>query len=191
MAGRRAPAPSLPQETKVVVPKLNKDPTWSLKPWPVTVTVQGRDFTIAAMPASDWLAVLMAQDLSADDILQELLPDLEEYIYEAELSLDEVYEVCLDVIATVTARPWWVALRLVAVARDNWHVICDDMLLYDADRLPLSAWLDVLLLVVLKRMENSKTTMFLLQLETPPPEVEEEAEEIEMSMAEFHAIGAD
>ena len=61
MAGRRSSAPRAPspESTRATIPKLNKDPIWSLKPWPVVVEMHGVTLEIPALPAVDWLVVLM------------------------------------------------------------------------------------------------------------------------------------
>lgn len=191
MVARRASAPSSsPSIPRVVIPKTNKDPIWSLKPWPVVVTLKGRDVEIPALPAVDWLVVLMQPTLDLDQFIEELLPEAEDLLYEG-LDLEDLYQICLDAIAMVSARPWWVSMRLIGVARDNWEVLGPEMLKVDATRLPLSAWLDILLVTVLHSMDPKETTMFTMKLEQPPPEVltETEPEELEMSASSFLALG--
>jgi len=156
-----------------------------LKPWPVVVEMHGLSLEIPALPAVDWLAVLMQTDLSLDDFIDELMPDIEEKLYETDLDLEELYEVCLEVISVASARPWWVTLRLITIAKDHWHILSGEMLKVDATRMSLYGWLDVLLLVILNSMEPKDTTMFSMRLETPPSDVEAKPEEMEMSAGAF------
>ena len=185
MAVRRPSAASSQETPRVIVPKLNRDPIWSLKPWPVSIEMHGLHVEIPALPAVDWLVVLMQEELSLDDFIEELIPTAEDALYEAGLDLEELYQVCLEVITTASARPWWVALRLITVAKDNWHVLCGEMLRVDATQMSLSGWLDVLLLTILNAMDPKDTTMFSMKLEAVPENVEVKPEEVEMSANAF------
>lgn len=185
MAGRRPSAPSRPEIPHVTVPKLNKDPIWSLKPWPVVIEMHGVTLEIPALPAVDWLVVLMQSELTLDDFIDELIPNAEDMLFRDELDLEELYEVCLEIISAASARPWWVALRLIGVARDSWNVLSGEMLRVDATRMSLSGWLDVLLLTILGNMDPKDTTMFSMRLEAPPADVDIKPEELEMAAGDF------
>lgn len=186
MAGRRSSAPSpSTSDTRVNIPKLNKDPIWSLKPWPVVIEVHGQRLEIPALPAVDWLVVLMQDDLNLDDFIDELLPEAENMLDVSELDLEELYKICLEVITAASGRSWWIALRLIGVAKDSWHILSGEMLKVDATRMSLSGWLDVLLLAILNNMDPKDTTMFSMRLEAPPPEADVQPEEMEMAASDF------
>ena len=194
MAGRRS-APSVEQAPRVQIPKLITDPVWSLRPWPVQVTIGPLQVQIPALPAADWLAVLMANEIDPEDIFPGLLEpeDMEAFedaLYAGEFGLDEYNRTFFEVIETVAARPWWVTLRLIGVVRDEWAVIGADLLAkVDASALSLSGWLDVALASIMAHIEPESATMFTLQLEMPPPrEVAKVQQELEMSPAEFMAL---
>lgn len=192
MAG---PQPSA-DSGRVNVPKLNRDPVSSLRPCSVTVTIGSDEVEIPALPAADWLSVLMVEGVELDDVFPGLLSDedtelVEEAILDGVLEMQEFRDLILGVIETASARHWWVALRLIEVARTSWDLIGGELVLrgVDAESLSLSAWLDVLLLTVLRNMEPKDTQMFTMRLETPPPEAKAGAEqEMEMSQDAFMAI---
>ena len=101
-------------------------------------------------------------------------------------------ELVLNIIAEVSGRPWWVALRLVNGARNGWSVVGADMLLrgVDATRLSFSGWLDVALLTMIKNIDQKKLTMFNLELEQPPPGEGSDAEsEPTMTASAFMSMG--
>lgn len=169
---------------------------WSLRPWPVTVTFGGELFEIPALPAVDWLAVLMNPETDLLDIFPGLLEEGDQDRC-MDVILDGGYEnleqLILDVVATVSGRPWWVALRLIEVARTSWHTMGAEMLYrgVDASRLSLSGWLDVLLLLVMRNIEPKDATMFALKLEQVPEiagEQAQEAAEPTMSRSDFMAM---
>ena len=181
-----------PDSGRITVPKLTGDPVWALKPWPVVIQAGGREFEIPALPAADWLAILMTDPFDPDDLILSLVTNGKDLLFLDTVSADDLEHVCLDVITTASARPWWVALRLVAMARSNWSVLGAELILKGVNptQLSLAAWLDALLLVALKNMDPKDVTMFTLRLEEPPPEEMESAvEEMEMSADSFLSLG--
>ena len=174
---------------KVVVPKLNQDPIWSLRPWPVTVTFMGHEFEIPALSAADWLVYLMQPVPDLDGLISDLLPGAEDLLYDLELDPDKLYETCLELIALVSARPWWVALRQVSVAMDSWHILGAELALkhIDPERISLALWLDTLLIVTIRAMDPKDVTMFVMKLEAIPVEAlgSTPAQEMEMSRGDF------
>jgi len=193
VAGRRPSALnrsplSSAENTQVVVPKLNKDPIWSLQPWPVTVTFAGKEFEIPALSAADWLAYLLQPVPDLDGLINDLLPGAEDLLYELELNPDRLYEACLELVAMVSARPWWVALRQISVAADSWSILGAELALkhIDASRMSLALWLDALLIVTLQSMDPKDTTMFVMKLEAAPAGVsQDKPQEMEMSRDAF------
>lgn len=187
--------PSSAPSTQVNVPKLNRDPIQSLCPFSIIVNVQGWMVEIPALPAVDWLTVLMVEDLDLDNIFPGLLnPEdegvVDELIMSGELDVDEFQDILLSIVETASARNWWVALRLIEMARTSWDVLGGEMALrgVDATRISLAAWLDVVLLIALRNTEPEKARMFCARLEAPPPQIEAEDPEPEMSVSQFMAM---
>lgn len=181
---------------RVAVPKLNRDPISSLRPWPVTVTLGGRDWDIPAMPAADWLVILMTDELDPDDVFPGLLSsedaaDVEDFLSSGVITLEQMYDIVRDIVATATARQWWVGLRLILLARDSWNNIGAQLILkqVDASKVSLSAWLDTVLLTLLNSMDPKDVAMFTMQLEAPPEGEELPAEDMEMSAGAFLSMG--
>ena len=194
MAGRRS-VPSSPEAAtpQVVIPNTVTDPVWSLRPWPVTVRVVGTMYEIPAAPAVDWLAILMTETPELDDIFPGFLSEEEqEEITDAlfEGYLEETTDVVLEVISAVSGRPWWIAMRLIEVARNSWQVLGAEMILkgIDAEKLSLSAWLDVLLLTIMRNIDPKDAAMFTMRLEEVPKDIEVEQKEPEMSASAFMSM---
>lgn len=204
MVGRR-PSVRLPSSTALPedltaqqarpapTPNLNTDPVWSVRPWPAVVRLGGEELEVAAMPAADWLAYLMQPMPDVDGLVLDLLGDGEALLYDEKVTVEELYETVLDLISTVCARPWWVALRQINVARTSWHVLGPKLLeRVDFERVSIAAFLDVLLVVTLESMEPKDTAMFVLRLEAPPPEVAKDTvapiDSMEMDRAAFLSL---
>lgn len=192
MAGRRSSVPSPSADSgRVAVPKLNKDPIQSLRSWPTVVTVHGQECDIPAMSAADWLTLLMKENLDPVDVFIELLPEQESLLFDGSITVEELYDLVLDVISLVSGRHWWVAMRLIGVARDSWDILGARMTLrhLDPTQLSLAAWLDALLLVTLAEMDPKDVTIFTMRLEAVPETEDAPAEELEMSADAFLAMG--
>lgn len=184
--------PSAPDTSgsRFTVPKLNKDPVQSLWPLPVELTVAGQEFQIPALPAAEWLTILMVEDLDLSDVFPGMVKGaegIEDLILAGRLGLDELEEIVLSIVEVASARPWWVTLRLVGVAQASWDLIGAELLLrgVDAARVSLSAWLDMVLLVTLRSMDPKEVQMFTMKLESPPPSVKVDEADMEMSAAQF------
>jgi hypothetical protein len=187
-----APRSVSPDSGRVTVPKLNRDPIQSLQPWPVTIWFHRREFVVPALSAAEWLAVLMTPEFQLDDVFPGLLPHdqeelVEELILDGQLANEDFRAIGLGTIETASAREWWVALRLVEMARSSWDVLGAELALrgIDASRISLASWLDVLLLTALRNMDPKDTQMFTLRLEAPPAEADVEPQELEMSRDAF------
>jgi hypothetical protein len=136
------------------------------------VLLGGQEFTVAALGAADWLAYLMQPVPDLDGLILDLLSEADELLYAEKITVEELYEAALDLISTVCARPWWMALRQINIARSSWHVLGPKMLeRIDLERVSIAAFLDVLLVVTLDSMDPKDTAMFVLRLETPPIEL--------------------
>jgi hypothetical protein len=184
--------PSAPDtsSSRVSVPKLNKDPIQSLQPLSVELTIAGQEFDIPAQSAAEWLTVLMVEDLDLSDIFPGMVEDpvlVEDLILDGKLGLEELEETIFSVVEVVSARPWYVTLRLVETARVSWDIVGAELLLrgVDATKVSLAAWLDMALLVILRTMDPKDIQMFTLKLESPPPSAKKEEADMEMSASQF------
>jgi hypothetical protein len=162
----------------VEVPQTNEDPVWSLCPWPVTVDMHGQVFDIEPLPAVHWLKHLMNKEGSMDliGLLDDIAPGMDDFCFDHDINPQELMDLGLDIISTVAARPWWLALRLTTIAANNWQVFGPKLMMSggDATVLSLAGWLDMLLWQIMDSIDPKKATMFTMQLQLPPPELQEE-----------------
>lgn len=154
----------------------------------------GEQVTIPPIPAADWLAVLMGEDLWAEDLFPGLLNEedrnwVEDALYEGALHLEEMHDLAMEILSQVAGRPWWTALRVIQTAMSNWDIIGGALTLrgVDAAKISLGAWLDVVTILMIDHMETSKVSMWLLQLEAPPQGTETAQPEINAD--QFLAMG--
>lgn len=185
---------SAPEQAPVQVPNLLSSPIWSLRPWPVVVSLAGRDFEIPAMSATSWLSCLMEEELDLEDVFPGLTgreDEIMDLVVDGEQTLDDLELIALDVISAASGRPWWVAMRLIGAAAGSWQILGPAMIRrVDPNTVSLSGWLDVLLVEILDRMKPEQAQMFALRLEMPPPELTDAVvAEPEMDASAFMAMG--
>jgi hypothetical protein len=141
------------------------------------------------MPAADWLEIFMRPDWGPDD----LLIDLAGMEVDTLLSLDlvDADELVLDIFEEVTARHWWIGNRIIQVVQSSWDVMGPEAIFngVDADKLSLAAWLDAMLVLLLRRMKDESAPMFVAQLELPPAGESIPEEEMAMSEGQFLSMG--
>jgi hypothetical protein len=196
VAGRASPSQSSAQPGQAPLPRLVLDPIWSLKQWPVTIEVARQEFVIPAMPAVDWLAVLMDDSFGPERVFPGLLEEddraqVEQLLHSGALDIEQLWRLGLDVITQASGRQWYVAMRLVMTAKEAWDALGGDMAAVRSDA-SLSAWLDILFTLVMRNIEDSKRTMFLLKLEIVPQGWgDEEPKAMEMSADAFLAMAGD
>lgn len=148
------------------------------------------------MSATDWLTVLMEPNLGLDEVFPGMLPDdqadlVHNALFDSIIDLEQLSDIALDIISEVCGRPWWIALRLIITVRESWHVIGAEMLLkgVDSERLSISGWLDVALLVLLRNIDPKEVAMFTAKLEQPPEDVDPESVPgMEMAASDFMAM---
>lgn len=137
----------------------------------------------------------MSTSLGSDDVFPGMLEEddcnqVEKLLHSGELDIRDVQEAALEVITTVSGRPWWVALRLIQVAREYWDALGGDMAAVRSDA-SIAAWLDILFTLIVRNIDDSKRTMFLMKLEMAPEGWGDNPEELEMSSDAFMAMAGE
>jgi len=128
--------------------------------------------------------------LTSEHIVLELIPDGVQVLMDESISDEEIVDLSFMWLERASGRPWYVALRMVGVLRNNWNVLGAEILKRAVDpvQLSLSGLLDITLLQALQAMEESQVTMFLTELEMPPPGVDVSEEDMEMSREQFLSL---
>jgi hypothetical protein len=168
----------------------------SLRPFDAEIAVAGEWVTIPAAPAADWLELLMG-DIELFAIFPGLCSEedqdyVDDCLRSGAVSVIDIENATLDLIEVASGRPWWVALRVIALYETAWGVLGADLIRrgIDTTRLSLAAWLDVAWPNLFMHLPEDKWTMFALQIEEPPPEEAERSsiDTLEMSQDSFTAL---
>lgn len=158
-----------------------QDPIASLAPVPILVQLADREYEIPALPALNWLHVLLKDGFSALEIVPGLLSpedqvSVEDQIALEQVTLEQLNEASFDVITIVSGRDWWFTVKFLTVCRVSWDVIGGMMarLRIDARTLSLAAWIDaayhIAREIISSGQEGQQNLIrFTSELEAPPP----------------------
>jgi hypothetical protein len=147
---------------------------------------QGMEYEIPVLPAADWLEVLMRPDWTGDDIFIELMPDGVNFLLH-KLDPLQTEELALRILEEASARHWWIAVRLTQALAGTWDVMGPEATFnhVDAEKLSLAAWLDAMLVLLMRRLSDENAPMFVAQLEMPPSGEEIPEEDMTISESQF------
>lgn len=148
---------------------------WSLACWPVVIITYGEEFEIRPTTALDWLSYLLtSESVDLHGLISDLMPEVEEFFIDNDLPLGELYDLWTEVLSTVSGRPWWLAIRLVAAVREAWHILGPQLMFHGVypETMPLAAWLDAAISIIYEHLDSNAATMFQMQLEKPPDDAE-------------------
>lgn len=150
---------------------------FALQPWPVAITVSGRDLRFPAYPASVWLGALLS-----DDLLGELLDladpadaeAMRDGLSDGSVDFNILSDTIMEMIALLSGRPWWFTVGLVATCNGAWDTIGGYLAIRGtaAHTLSLQAWIDALLAVALLHIKPEDQNGFIVRLNKPPAGLE-------------------
>lgn len=151
----------------------------SLQPWSIEdIWIDDQVYSIPAMPASQWLWILLEPSVSLFAIIPGLLvPDAREHV--EGLILDGVYshedleDLAWEVVSIAAGRPWWTVLYLLVNAKHtgNLETVQGELALHgvDAAKMSLSSWLSAVYMIFARGMDQQKRQQFDLSLARPMP----------------------
>lgn len=149
-------------------------------PCPVTVEVAGRGVVVPAAPAAVWL-----EAVSSDDPVRSVVPGMLDGEDHASVvlamlggRLDDagLERAFCQVLADVSGRPWWEAMRLIGNAStpEVWgHLLLNGV---DATRVTLAGFCAAVHALVTQHMDEKARNQFDFDLKLPPAGVEAEPE---------------
>lgn len=174
MTAPSRPRPSAPdaagEPERSVLPAIECDPLASLSPTTVTVDYLGREYTVAAMSATQWLAILWNPDFSPDDIFPALVSaedDVVDGIILGETVTREVFLVAMEILEVASGFRWWFTLRAVAMLRASWFRIGGFVVL-DPAQVSLGLFLTSMLGQCIEHMEPARAAEMVEQLNEAP-----------------------
>lgn len=149
----------------------------SLKPWSIEdIVIIDRAYRIPALPAIDWLVILLDDQVSLFGITGLLEPDanedIEGHILGGRYSRDEWEQLTWELVQIAAGRPWWTTLYLLGNAKhvNNVDTVKGELAVHgvDATRISLSSWLDAVYRIFTQHMGPEDRQKFDLALARPP-----------------------
>lgn len=172
------------------------DPLGSLRAWPLTIELAGREYTTRPVQADEWLTILLEDPLDLSNILPGMLEEdaeraLEDAMIEGLVTEKEVTDATLEIITLSAGRDWWWVLHLVLFAASAWPIVYGRLITLGVQPsvMPLGAFLNAMYLSCVQVMDKDQRREFDRDLERPPPGVTaEEAIDEEAEGASFLAM---
>lgn len=150
---------------------MDVDPAASMRIWAVEFELGGRTFEVPALPAADWLLMLMNGDL-LDVLDMGDLSAVDEMILGGEVTPEEVGKVLTSVIEQATGRSFHTSLILAQVAKMQWPIIGGELARRGMrfDQVSIGAALDAIYVTILDRLKPEAAEKFqaLLDSEVSP-----------------------
>jgi hypothetical protein len=150
------------------------DPAASLRCWALEIDLGGRTYEVPALPAADWLPVLLEGDpllvldmfVSIED--GETIDDL---ILAGQVKADELTEALIGAVEQTAGRPFMASYVLVQATARHWATISGRLSQrgFRWDREPLGAALDAVYSIITMNMKDEDRVKFEALLDTPMP----------------------
>lgn len=150
---------------------MDVDPAASLRIWAIEFELGGRTFEVPALPAADWLPLLLEGDPLAVLDLGDL-GEIDEMILGGEVTSEELGKALTMVIEQATGRSFHAALVLAQVAKMQWPIIGGDLVRRGMrfDQVSIGAALDAIHATILGLLKPEAAEKFqaLLDSEVSP-----------------------
>lgn len=162
-----------------------------LRPCEILVNFDGRTYTIPALDAVEWVALIDGDHPDLYEIFpglagQEAVDHVEDAIWEGRADTDAVGRLALSVVGTAADRKWWVALNLIGSAKTAWDVVHVNR----AVGMSLAGWLDEVYSKICERIDPKKKAAWLSSIEQAPKGWDVEIDYTEEEQAFLNAMNA-
>lgn len=155
------------------------DPLAALRICRIAVDLGDRRFIIPALPARDWLEILLAEDFNPEDVFPGLCePDdvvaVNLMLINGEVTMDQMTEALYGVLEQASGRRWWVTIRLARTIRAGWDRIGGRLASHGVTPfdVPLAYWLDgayAAILEIIMEADPKAVGSFTQKLVAAPP----------------------
>jgi len=162
-----------------------------LRPCPILVTFENVTYTIKAMDAVDWVVLIDGEHPDLYEIFpvsagQDAMDHVEDALWEERATHDDVGRVALEALGAAADRPWWVALRILASAKQEWETVGVNR----AVGVSLAGWLDEIWLRIMERIDPKKKAAWITDIERVPKGWEGEVDFDDEERAFLNAMNA-
>lgn len=163
---------------------MDVDPVASVRIWSVDLDLGGETFEIPALPAADWVPILMSgRLLDVLDLVDD--PDrVDRVMVRGDIEPDQIRDAIRSVVEQVSGRDAHTAMVIVQSAALRWEVIGGDLVRSGVrfDQIPLGAALDAIHASIMAHLKPEDREKFQSALR--PPEQGDQPSHSERKRAE-------
>lgn len=121
------------------------------------------------MDAVDWIVHIEGDHPDLYEIFpilagEQAVKHVEDALWEEAVTYEQVADVALRALTMAADRPWWLALRILACARQAWSIVHVN----HAAGMSLAGWLDEVWSKILAHSDPKKLAGWVSQMESPP-----------------------
>ena len=162
-----------------------------LRPLPVVLTFEGREYVIPAMDAVEWIVLVDGDRPDLYEIFpvlagQDAVEHVEDALWEGRVDIDGVARLGLEAVGAAADRKWWVALNLIASAKTAWEFVHVNK----AAGMSLAGWLDEVYSKIMVHIDPKKKAGWLSDIERVPKGWEGEINYTDEEQAFLSAMNA-
>lgn len=162
-----------------------------LRPCPIQVDFLGRTYTIPAMDAVEWVALIDGPRPDLYEIFPalagpEAVEAVEDALWEGLVSDDEVGMVGMEALGAAGDRDWWVVLNVIRSAATAWSIVHVN----HAAGMSLAGWLDEVWSKIMDHIDPKKRASWISEVERPPKGLKREIDFDEEEAAFLAAMNA-
>lgn len=148
-----------------------------LRPCKISVDFDGAVYTIPAIDAVEWVALIGGDRPDLYEIFprlagQQAVEAVEDALWEGRATTDDVGKVSLAALAAAGDRPYWVILRILGQAADAWSMVHVNQ----AAGMSLAGWLDEVWSKIMEHIDPKKRAGWITQIESAPKGLEAEVD---------------
>lgn len=146
---------------------MDVDPVASMRCWPITIELGGREYEIPALPAVDWWLVLIEYNVLAVLDIVESGPEVDDLLLDGRISGEELTTALTDAIEAATGRSLHAGYVLATAAVSSWAIIGGSLAQrgFRWDVQPIGAALDAIYSLMVDGLEKDQLEKFLAVLD--------------------------
>lgn len=163
------------------LPTVSCDPIASLSPVPIEVYALDRTWTVPAMSAEDWLRILWRGEYLDPELIFPGLVGAYDLLYEAlfdgTISVEEAFEISMEVLEEASGYRWWYTLRAATFIRSSWSRLAG-LVALDPARTSLGMYITSYIGIAVQNIPPKNAVRLVEELvEVPPAYAEREFDE--------------
>lgn len=162
-----------------------------LKPCIIEVEFLGVRYTIPALDAVEWIALIDGPSPDLYEIFpvlagRDAVEAVEDALWEGRADSDAVAQVGLSAIEAAGDRSWWVVLNIIRSASTAWSIVHVNR----AVGMSLAGWLDEVWSKIMEHIDPKKRAGWITEVEKPPKGLKVEIDYDEEEAAFLAAMNA-